>query len=208
MTLTPIRIVIADDHALFREGLKSLVRLRPIVEIVGEAADLKSLDAVLATTTCDILLLDLQMEKWSMDEIPRLARQTSVIMLTANESVDNGITALRMGARAIVQKRFAFETLISAIIAVADGQVWVPPAIQGALVIEGSTPRKLTERELEIVRFVGTGLRNSEVAERLSLSENTIKTHLTNIFDKLGVRDRMELILYAISTGLVSVKDR
>jgi DNA-binding NarL/FixJ family response regulator len=208
MNLTPIRIVIADDHALFREGLKSLVRLRPIVEIVGEAADLKSLDAILATTTCDILLLDLQMEKWSMDEIPRLARRTSVIMLTANESVDNGITALKMGARAIVQKRFAFETLISAIIAVADGQVWVPPAIQGALVIEKLTPRKLTVRELEIVRYVGTGLRNSEVAERLSLSENTIKTHLTNIFDKLGVRDRMELVHYAISTGLVSVKDR
>jgi DNA-binding NarL/FixJ family response regulator len=206
--MVPIRIVIADDHALFREGLKSLLRLRPFVEIVGEAADLVSLDAVLAATACDVLLLDLQMEKWSMDEIPRLARQTAVIMVTANESVDNGITALRRGARAIVQKRFAFETLISAISSVADGQVWIPPAIQDALVAESSKSSKLTERELEIVCYVGSGLRNSEVAERLSLSENTIKTHLTNIFDKLGVRDRLELVHYAISRGLIAIKDR
>lgn len=206
--MAPIRIVIADDHALFREGLKSLLRLRPTVEIVGEAENLGSLEAVLAAASCDILLLDLQMEKWSMDEIPRLARQTSVILLTANESVDNGMIALRMGARAIVHKRFAFETLLTAISAVAEGQVWIPTSIQSALVGETSKPRKLTARELEIVRCVGMGLHNSEVAERLSVSENTIKTHLGNIFDKLGLRDRMDLLHYAISTGLIAVKDR
>jgi DNA-binding NarL/FixJ family response regulator len=204
----PIRIVIADDHALFREGLKSLFRLRPIVEIVGEAADLGSLDAVLSVTPCDVVLLDLQMEKWSMDEIPRLAQQTAVILLTADESVDKGMTSLRMGARAVVHKRFAFDTLISAISAVAAGQVWMPPLIQAAFASEISKPHKLTARELEIVRCVGAGLRNNEVAERLSLSENTIKTHLTNIFDKLGVRDRQQLVHYAISSGLVAAKYR
>lgn len=206
--MVPVRIVIADDHALFREGLKSLLRLRPTVEIVGEAESLDSLDAVLAANPCDVLLLDLQMEKWSMDDIPRLARQTSVILLTANESVDNGITALRMGARAVVHKRFAFETLLAAVSTVAQGQVWMPTSIQTGFVSEGSKSRKLTPREFEIVRCVGMGLRNNETAQRLSVSENTIKTHLANIFDKLGVRDRVDLVHYAISTGLVAAKDR
>lgn len=205
--MASIRIVIADDHALFREGLKSLLRLRPAVEIVGEAESLDSLDALLSANPCDVLLLDLQMEKWSIDEIPRLARATSVILLTANESVDNGMAALRMGARAVVHKHFAFETLMAAISAVAAGQVWMPPSIQGAFAGDLSKPR-LTARELEIVRYVGSGLRNNEVAERLALSENTIKTHLAKIFDKLGLRDRQDLLHYAIRTGLVAVRDR
>jgi len=203
---SPIRIVIADDHALFREGLKSLLRLRPSVEIVGEAESLEALDAVLAVTPCDILLLDLQMEKWSMDDIPRLAQRASVLLLTANESAASGMTALRMGARAVVRKRYAFETLLDAINAVAHGEVWAPTSIQSALVSEASNSRKLTTREMEIVRCVGMGLRNHEIAQRLLLSENTIKTHLANIFGKLGVRDRVDLVHYAIRMGIVAVK--
>lgn len=143
-----------------------------------------------------------------MDQIPELARKTAVVILTADERVEIGLTALRLGARAIVQKRFAIESLITAIQAVADGLVWMPPAIQAALVgQDGPTARKLTPRESEIVRCVAVGMRNAEVAARLSLSESTVKTHLTNIFQKLGIRDRIELTRYAIKTGLVTVQD-
>jgi len=201
-------LIIADDHALFRQGLRSLLVLEGL-EVVAEVEQAGNLEATLAATPCDILLLDLQMEQWSMEQIPELSRRTAVVILTADERAEIGLTALRLGARAIVQKRFAIESLITAIQAVADGLVWMPPAIQAALVgQEGSTAKKLTPRESEIIRYVAVGMRNAEVAVRLSLSESTVKTHLTNIFQKLGIRDRTELTRYAIKTGLVTVQDR
>jgi DNA-binding NarL/FixJ family response regulator len=207
-TLSPLRLIIADDHALFRQGLRSLLVLEGL-EVVAEVEQAGSLEAVLAANPCDVLLLDLQMEQWSMDQIPELSRKTAVVILTADERVEIGLTALRLGARAIVQKRFAIESLITAIQAVADGLVWMPPSMQAALVgQEGSSAKKLTARESEIVRYVAVGMRNAEVAARLSLSESTVKTHLTNIFQKLGIRDRIELTRYAIKTGLVTVQDR
>jgi DNA-binding NarL/FixJ family response regulator len=201
-------LIIADDHALFRQGLRSLLMLEGL-EVVAEVEQAAGLEAALAANPCDVLLLDLQMEQWSMDQIPELARKTAVVILTADERVDVGLTALRLGARAIVQKRFAIESLITAIQAVADGLVWMPPAMQAALVgQDGPAAKKLTPRESEIVRYVAVGMRNAEVATRLSLSESTVKTHLTNIFQKLGIRDRIELTRYAIKTGLVTVQDR
>ncbi|HLK86832.1 MAG TPA: response regulator transcription factor [Candidatus Binataceae bacterium] len=203
-----MRLIIADDHALFRQGLRSLLTLEGI-EVAAEVEDLASLDTAIAQTACDVVLLDLQMERWSMDRIADLARKTTVIVLTANESVEIGLTALRLGARAIVHKRFAIETLITALRAAGDGLVWMPPAIQAALVSrDGAAGTKLTRRESEIVRHVATGMRNAEVAARLALSESTVKTHLTNIFHKLGIRDRTELAHYAIRTGLATVQDR
>jgi DNA-binding NarL/FixJ family response regulator len=205
--LSSLRLIIADDHALFRQGLRSLLALES-VEVVAEVEQASTLEAVLAANPCDVLLLDLQMEQWTMDQIPELARKTVVIVLTANENVETGLTALRLGARAIVQKRFAIESLMTAIRAVADGLVWMPPAMQAALVgQDGPAAKKLTPRESEIVRYVAIGMRNAEVAARLSLSESTVKTHLTNIFQKLGIRDRIELTRYAIKTGLVTVQD-
>jgi DNA-binding NarL/FixJ family response regulator len=206
--LNPLRLIIADDHALFRQGLRSLLVLEGL-EVVAEVEQVSGLEAALAANPCDVLLLDLQMEQWSMDQISELSRKTAVVILTADERVDIGLTALRLGARAIVQKRFAIESLITAIQAVADGLVWMPPAMQAALVgQDGPAAKKLTPRESEIVRYVAVGMRNAEVATRLSLSESTVKTHLTNIFQKLGIRDRIELTRYAIKTGLVTVQDR
>jgi len=202
-----LRLIIADDHALFRQGLRSLLTLEGL-EVAAEVEQADGLESALAATPCDVLLLDLQMEQWTMDRIPELARKTAVIVLTANENVETGLTALRLGARAIVQKRFAIESLMTAIRAVAEGLVWMPPAMQAALVgQDGAAAKKLTARESEIVRYVAVGMRNAEVAARLSLSESTVKTHLTNIFQKLGIRDRIELTRYAIKTGLVTVQD-
>ena len=205
----PIRLIIADDHELFRQGLRSLLRLHDDLELVGEVETVGELRGVVASTQCDLLLLDLQMERSSMDEITELARLTKVIVLTANESTEMGKRALRLGAKGIVQKRFAIETLITAIHTVADGLVWMPPTVQTEFARqESSSGKELTPRESEIVRYVCSGMRNIEVAERLAITESTVKTHLNNIFQKLGVRDRLELTHYAIKTGMVAVIDR
>lgn len=205
--LTPIRLTVADDHALFRQGLKSLLLLQPEVEVIAEAQTAAELISVVSQSRCDILLLDLQMDRWSMEQIPRLACLTSVIVVTASESAENGARALRLGARAIVQKRFAIETLMTAIHAVAEGLVWMPPEVQAYFALESSSSKQLTERETEIVRHVASGLRNAEVGHRLSISESTVKTHLNNIFQKLALRDRLELTRYALKTGLAQNPD-
>jgi DNA-binding NarL/FixJ family response regulator len=204
-----MRVIIADDHALFRQGLKSLLLLQPNLEVVAEVARASELDQVLAATPCDVLLLDLQMDEWAMDKIPALSRHTIVIVLTASESAENGAKALRLGARAIVQKRFAIETLMLALHACSQGSVWMPPEVQAELAgAENLASRELTPRETEVVRYVALGLRNAEVAERLAIAEATVKTHLNNVFQKLGMRDRLELVHYAIRTGLVTTLER
>ena len=205
----PLRIVIADDHALFREALRSLLRLYPELEVIAEAERAGELLNVLADHPCDVLLLDLQMDRSVLPEIEALAQLTRVIVLTASEHVDDALAALRQGARAIVQKRFAIATLIEAIRAVAQGLVWLAPSLQAALAAQlGEPPQKqLTAREREIVRYVALGLRNGEVAERLRITEGTVKTHMNNIFHKLTLRDRVELALYAVRMGLIAVNE-
>jgi two-component system, NarL family, response regulator LiaR len=205
----PTNLILADDHALFRQGLRSLLLLHPDITVVAEVDSAAKLPEALEENPCDILLLDLQMDRWTMDDIPSLTQKTAVIVLTASESLENGMAALRLGARALVQKRFAIETLMTAIQSVLEGNVWMPPALQAAFTQQDPDSRKrLTRRESEIIRCVAMGMRNAEVAEHLSLSENTVKTHMTNIFHKLGIRDRLELTHYAIKRGLVAVRDR
>jgi two-component system NarL family response regulator len=205
-----LRIVIADDHALFRQGLRMMLQLQPDVEVVGEAASMHELGYVLAAAAPDLLLLDLQMDRSALPDVPALTEAMQVVVVTANEGADDALAALRLGARGIVFKRFAIETLMDAIQAVLAGHVWMPPELQSAMAADWraqGTPR-LTERELEVVRLVARGLRNAEVAARLHVSEVTVKTHLTNVFQKLGVRDRVELTLHAIRSGLVDARDR
>jgi DNA-binding NarL/FixJ family response regulator len=207
---TPIRLIIADDHALFRGGLKSLLRRQRDMQVVGEADRADSLIATVAETSCDILLLDLQMERWALDNIRQLAALTKVVVLTASESVEVAIVAMRLGARAVVQKRFAVQKLVEAIRAVAEGLVWMPPVLQAEVTSQWSTSasKSLTSRETEIVGHVASGLRNAEIALRLAITEATVKTHLNNIFDKLGLRDRVELAVYALRHGLVRAHDQ
>ena len=207
---TLIRLIIADDHALFRGGLKSLLRRQRDMKVVGEVDSAGALIEALSDRACDVLLLDLQMERWTLDDIRELATRTKVVVLTASESVENAITAMRLGARAVVQKRFAVQTLMEAIRAVADGSVWMPPTLQAEVAAQwgASGSKQLTSREAEIVRLVATGLRNAEIAERLSITEATVKTHLNNIFDKLKLRDRVEVAVYALRHGLIAAQAR
>jgi len=206
----PIRVIIADDHSMFRQGLRSLLRLHPEVEVIGEAERAGDILAAIADHPCDALLLDLQMDRSMLEDIGSLAQLTRVIVLTASEQIEDALAALRHGARAIVQKRFAFDTLIEAIRAVGQGLVWMPPVLQAALAAQLGEPpdKQLTSREREIVRYVSLGLRNGEVAKRLQITEGTVKTHMNNIFHKLTIRDRVELALYALRVGLITVHEQ
>jgi len=208
-----MRLIIADDHGLFRQGLKSLLLLQPDIEVVAEVERAADLDNALARYDCEVLLLDLQMDRWMMEEIPRLAERAKVVVLTASESAEHGVRALRLGARAIVQKRFAIETLMTALKALKEGLIWMPPEVQAEFAAEfiaqdATTSKKLTPRESEIVRYVGIGMRNAEVAATLSISEATVKTHLNNIFQKLNLRDRVELAHVALRLGLINLREK
>lgn len=204
----PIRVLIADDHALFREGLRMLLELEPGVRVIAEVERADELTPILARTPCDILLLDLNLDRSVVSDVEGLSQTTKVIVLTGSERIDEMLTAFRNGARAIVRKTHASETLVRAIRAVADGMIWMPPDMQRQLT--DSPPANghevLSQREREIVRYVAVGFRNAEVGRRLSITEGTVKVHLNNIFQKLNVRDRVELTLYAPRAGLIAIQ--
>jgi DNA-binding NarL/FixJ family response regulator len=206
----PIRTIIADDHALFRQGLRLLLDLEPDVKVVAEVNRAADLASTVRSVPSDLLLLDLQMERSALAEIETLSTRIGVVVLTASESSEDALLAVRLGARAVVQKRFASETLMDAIRAAAQGLTWLPPALQTELAKQwrGPETQTLTPREREIVRLVALGLRNAEVAQRLFISEVTVKTHLNNVFQKVSVRDRVGLVRYAIRVGLVGVHEQ
>ena len=200
----PIRLVIADDHRIFRQGLKSLLKSEREVTVVGETDHVGDLAAVLEETPCDMLLLDLQMERSVIGDIESLSARVPVIVLTASEIPADAVAALRSGARAVVFKRFAVETLMDAVRTVAGGEVWMPASLQTHMATQLRAPAAgvLSPREEDVLRHIAMGLRNAEIADRLSISEETVKTHLNRIFRKLGVRDRVELALHAARGGL------
>ena len=171
------------------------------------AADLV---ATVRSVPSDLLLLDLQMERWSFADIEPLSKEVGIIVLTASERTEDALHAIRLGARAVVQKRFASETLMEAIRAAADGLTWLPPALQAELAKQWREPeaKTLSPREREIVRLVALGLHNAEIAKKLFISEVTVKTHLNNVFQKLSIRDRVGLVRYAIRVGLVDVHEQ
>jgi DNA-binding NarL/FixJ family response regulator len=202
-----IRVAIADDHALFRQGLQSMLRLQSDVSVVAELERAADVHAMLARTACDVLLLDLQMERNVLQDIDALAARVPILVVTATERAEVALAAMRAGARGVVFKRFAIETLMSAIRVVAEGHVWLPPALQAEMADQLRRPAGvvLTRREQEIVRHVALGLRNAEVAGQLGISEVTVKSHVNNVFHKLGLRDRVELARYAIRNGIVGI---
>ena len=207
----PLRVIIADDHMLFRQGLRSmLVNLHPNVTVVAEVGRVEEISPVLARTVCDVLLLDLQMDRSALADIPIFARRVRVVVVTASEQASEALTAIRAGARAVVFKRFAVETLMEAVRTVVNGHVWLPAALQTELTAQMSEPdaKTLTAREREIVRLIALGLHNDEIARRLSIEEGTVKTHINNVFRKLDVRDRVGLTLYAIRLGLIGIDEK
>jgi len=218
-----IRIVVADDHPIFRDGLCKLLALEEDFEVVAQAQDGRQVLDVLQQHEPDILLLDLKMP--GLDGLATLQRlqvaknKTRVIVLTASDDKNEFVQAMKLGTSGIVLKQTATELLIKSIRKVHAGEIWLdshttaavirqfvanddapPPPPQAAPRDRERSP--LSQREREIVALVAQGFKNKEMAEKMFISEQTVKNHLHNIFDKLGVSDRLELALYAIHNNL------
>ena len=200
-----VRVTIADDHAIVREGLKALFEVTPDIAVAGEVERADELTLSVTESRCDVLLLDLQLDRWTMDDIAGLAQLTKVVVLTGTDREDDLVNALRLGARAIVKKTFAAETIREAIRAVVTDAVWMPAELRDKLTAKSSAEEVpgLSARESEIARYVAVGMRNAEVARKLGITEGTVKVHLNNIFKKLQIRDRVGLTLYAIRNRLI-----
>jgi two-component system, NarL family, nitrate/nitrite response regulator NarL len=212
-----IRVAIADPHAIFRDGLRKLLGAESDFEIVTEASSPVLLLSSLATTRPDILLISTPLEPEAGPDVFAVIQSQfpdiKVIVLSTAGDQDEFVRNVRSGARGIVQKSTSGSMLIKAIRKVQDGEFWLDRSTTAEVVRhfterraepaaeprqnEGRLP-SLSRREREIVNLVTHGLRNKELAEKLQISEQTVKNHMHNIFDKLGVSDRLELALYAI----------
>lgn len=213
----PVRILIADDHPVVRIGLRHLLQAEAGFVIVGESTDGDDTLLLVRQLKPDLLLLDVAMPRSSGLEVLRqLAADpgpTRTILLTAGIEQRQLVEALQLGARAVVLKDSAARDLVKAIRAVSEGQYWFGQQTVGSLLgaLEQHAQPKaqrqafgLTQRELEVVSTVAVGGTNKDIARRLSISEDTVKRHLTNVFDKLGVSNRLELGLFAVHHNLVS----
>ncbi len=211
----PLRILIADDHLVVREGLRQIFETVPDMTPVGEAVD--GLEAVALATELqpDVVLMDLRMPR--MDGIAAITRlheqlpQLAIVILTTYEEEDLMMRGLQAGARGYLLKDADRETLFRTIRAAARGETLLTPDIAkqvfvrdpsaGSKAAAESAP--LTERELEVIRFVARGERNKEIAARLGITERTIKAHLTSIYNKFGVDSRAAAVAVAMAQGLL-----
>jgi len=214
-----IRVLLVDDHAVVRTGLRMLIESRPALEVVGEAATSAEARALARTTQPDIILLDLDLgDESGLDLLPNLieaAPQARVILLTGMRDAEQHRRAVRLGAMGLVLKDQAIDVLVKAIEKVAAGEAWLDPVMVASVLNEMARTREsgqidpeavkialLTEREREVIALICEGLQNKHIGQRLSITETTVRHHLTSIFDKLGLTNRLELVIYAYRHGL------
>ncbi|HEU4342824.1 MAG TPA: response regulator transcription factor [Candidatus Binatia bacterium] len=212
--MVPIKVVIADDHTLFREGIRRILSLEKDILVVGEASRGDEAIKVVERTKPDVLLLDLKMPKsdvvQTLLEVKEKNAPTKVLILTAYSEDENILNAAKGGARGYVLKGIDFPTLLQAIKTVQKGGLWIDKETPAAEAFEEIAQGQLntasdatyhdavgtlTKREMEILRLVAEGLTNEEIGKKIFISEKTVKTHLTNIFDKLKVNNRFKAAL-------------
>lgn len=212
-----IRVCLADDQALVRGGLKALLGLLGGIEVVAEAVDGEAAVAAALSVNPDVLLLDVRMPKLTgVEVIEQLARQKRLpptLLLTTFEDDIALIQGVKAGARGYLLKGVSPETLLEAIRTVASGGTYLYAPLVSDLARDGIKDswrgdafdllEPLTERELEILRLMASGIGNREIAAALALSEGTVKNHVSSIFSKLSVTDRTKAVLRAIAMGLV-----
>ncbi|MFD9959061.1 response regulator [Amycolatopsis sp. NPDC058986] len=209
-----LRVVLADDQAVVREGLVTLLGLLPGVEVVGSAADGLAALELVAEHRPDVLLVDLRMPRCDGVEATERVRaehpETEVVVLTTYADDESLLAALKAGARGFLTKDADAEAIARALHAAADGQSTVDAELQRRLVAAAtrSAPARvkevegLTAREIEVLRLIAAGLSNTEIARTLVVSEATVKTHVNHLFTKAGLRDRAQAVAFAYRAGI------
>ncbi|MGQ9474947.1 MAG: response regulator [Actinomycetota bacterium] len=215
MLRQPVRVLVVDDHRLVREGLVSLLRLNPEIEVVGEASGGEEAVARARSLKPDVVLMDISMPGMNGITATRLIKkdlpESKVIMLTMLDQEGYVYEAVKAGATGYLLKNAGMDELVKAIKEVHKGGATLHPEAQAQLLKEyvylaqsNRDTYGLSERELEILQLLGDGLSNKEIAEKLFISIQTVKTHITHIFEKLGVKDRTEAVATALRRGLIS----
>jgi DNA-binding NarL/FixJ family response regulator len=211
----PIRIVIADDHPVVRRGLAQFIADEDELEIVAECADGSAALRAVELHAPDVLIVDLRMPQLTgLDVLRHLQNsgsQVPAVLLAGNISDDEVVEAMRYGVKGVVLKEMAPSLLVACIRKVAAGGTWLEKEAVGRamekLLRDASSRAKvrdvLTPREIEIARMVAAGLPNREIGEKLFISEGTVKTHLHSVYEKLGLKGRLQLAKYAQENGLV-----
>ncbi len=222
MATTPIRVFIADAHPIVLEGLKGILNQRPGIEVIGEASDgMEAIDKIIENRP-DVVLLDLKMPRVDgftiLRSIQTRASQIRVILFTSTENKEDLVEAMKLGCAGILHKDASVNMIEKSIQKVHQGEIWLdsnttaavfrsfvspgefsPPNLNGKVTRERA---QLSQREREIIILIAQGYKNKEIAEKMFITEQTVKNHLHNVFDKLGVSDRLELALYAIHNSL------
>jgi DNA-binding NarL/FixJ family response regulator len=212
------RIVLADDQPLVRAGFRMILEAEDDIDVTGEARDGEEAVAVTRQLQPDVVLMDIQMPKVDgLEATRRIAQDAStdsrILILTTFERDDYIFEALRAGASGFMLKNAAPEDLVRAVRVVATGDALLDPAITRRVIedyAQRAAPRKdharlarLTEREREVLRLLATGKSNAELAAHLYLGEGTVKTHVSHLLGKLGLRDRVQAVVFAYESGLV-----
>jgi two-component system NarL family response regulator len=217
----PIRVLVVDDHALFRRGLEMVLEQEPDIDVVGEAEDGAEAVSKATETTPDIVLLDVRMPKRggidACTAIKDAVPSAKIIMLTISDEEADLYDAIKAGAMGYLLKEISIEEVASAIRAVHGGQSLISPSMASKLLNEFASMIKrgderqqvpaprLTDREMEVLRLVAKGLNNRDIAKQLFISENTVKNHIRNILEKLQLHSRMEAVVYAVREKLLEI---
>lgn len=218
----PIRVLVVDDHALFRRGLEIVLKQEEDIQVVGEAGDGAEAVDKAADLLPDIVLMDVRMPKRGGIEactaIKEVAPSAKIIMLTISDEEADLYEAIKAGATGYLLKEISTDEVATAIRAVADGQSQISPSMASKLLTEFKSmiqrtderrlvpaPR-LTDRELEVLKLVATGMNNRDIAKELFISENTVKNHVRNILEKLQLHSRMEAVVYAMREKILEIR--
>jgi DNA-binding NarL/FixJ family response regulator len=220
----PIRVLIADDHALVRRSLETVLQGEPGLELVGQASDGQEAVQIAGEVVPDVVLMDIRMPKITGIEAARqmkeVAPSAKIVMLTISDEEEDLFEAIRAGASGYLLKDIPLDELADSVRAVYGGQSLINPSMAGKLLTEFATlarrdsedepakhapAPKLTDREMEVLRLVARGLNNRDIAKELFISENTVKNHVRNILEKLQIHSRMEAVMIAVREKLIEI---
>lgn len=211
-----VKVMIADDHSMIREGLKQLLELEGEFEVIEEACDGKECIEKLKSANPDVLLLDINMPKMNglevLQKIKELRWKTKVLVLTVHNEVEYLLKAVDIGVNGYLLKDSESAELKKAILSVVNGEDYIQPSlipVLNAKMIDRNKDNekleKLTKRELQVLKLLSIGKLNRQVAEELDISERTVKNHVSNIFKKIDVKDRTQAAVFAIRNNLINI---